>query len=589
MNMPRYFTIFALLLLSLNSASAREIRFIGVNGDLLLNVERHVRLVKRLRDKNIGPMLEGEQRRLESRVESEVKQALEPFGYYNVEVRRDHSQGTENYRYLIALNKPVMVNSLKLELGTKASSVVEFQDWRNRFPLTKGLPLNQVLYSTQKKALLSTAIRLGFFDAQYSESKIVINEQRTLADISLRFVSGARYSLGDITIDWNLASTSDQKSKQGIEQSILDSLITIKPGQSYTADALSKTQRNLLATPYFSAVDVRAGEREPQALQIPVKITLTPSKRKAYNFAIGAGTDTGIRASVGYENRRINRQGHNISVRAGGSEIKRTAILNYRIPLARTASDSLNFFTSLDEEFGDTRRFQSARIGSEWAFEWRDSLFKLGLVASREKFIRREDDLSEIENDTDLILPSLFWERTKGDDVYFPTKGWSAAATVRGASQSIGSDIDLAQAIFKGKLLRPLGSGRVKLRVHLAGSIIDDAADLPESLGFLAGGDDSVRGYDFESIGVDRNSEINVAKNLFVASIEYEHPIKNGFALAAFLDAGDAFDSGLELNKGAGLGLRWRLPFGALRLDAASALDLEGDPVRLHFSFGTDL
>ncbi len=589
MKISFYPTIFAVFLLGLNSANAQEIRFIGVNGDLLLNIERHVRLVKRLRDKNAEPMLDGEQRRLESRVESEIKQALEPFGYYNVSVSRENSQDSNIYRYIVTLNKPVIIDSLNIELSEEASSVTEFKDWRNRFPLAKGLPLNQAVYSTQKTALLSTATRLGFFDAKYIESKITINEKRTLADISLRFASGERYTLGDISINWNLDSISDQKSKQGIEQSILDSLVTIKQGQNYTADALSKTQQNLLATPYFSAVDVRAGERDQQSSKIPVNITLTPNKRKAYSFAIGAGTDTGIRASIGYENRRINRQGHNINVRAGGSEIKRTAILNYRIPLTRTSNDSLNFFSSLEEEFGDTRRFQSSRIGSEWVFDWQDSLFKLGLVASREKFIRRESDLSELEIDTDLILPSIFWERTEGDDLYFPTKGWSAVAAVRGANQSFGSDIDLAQVIFKGKLLRPLGPGRVKLRVHLASSVIDNAADLPESLGFLAGGDDSVRGYDFESIGVDRNGETSVAKNLTVASLEYEHPIKNGFALAAFIDAGDAFDSGLELNKGAGLGLRWRLPFGTLRLDAASALDLEGDPVRLHFSFGTDL
>ena len=119
--------------------------------------------------------------------------------------------------------------------------------------------------------------------------------------------------------------------------------------------------------------------------------------------------------------------------------------------------------------------------------------------------------------------------------------------------------------------------------------MIDDTDELPESLGFLAGGDNSVRGYDFESIGLSENGEVSVAENLFVGSVEYEHPIKNGFAIAAFIDVGDAFNDSIKLNKGAGLGLRWRLPFGALRLDAASALDLDGDPIRLHFSFGTDL
>lgn len=577
------------LLSGINTVQAQEISFVGVSGDLLVNIERHVRLVKRLREKTTNPLLEGERRRLESRIDTEIRQALEPFGYYNVGISVDERQLPKLNRYVIALNKPVVISDVNIKLNKEALTDTEFKAWLDSFPLQKGLTLNQAIYSDQKKALLSLAIGRGYFDAKYLNSEIIIDKPKTSAKIKLIFDSGKRYTISDIVIDWNIASLSDKKNKLGIEQDIIDSLLEIKGGQFYTAEALSKTQRNLLTTPYFSSVDVHAGERDPQSTKIPVKIILTPGKRKAYNFAIGAGTDTGVRGSVGYENRRINKKGHNINARIGGSDIKRTAIINYRIPLTRSVKDSLNFFASVNEESGDTRRFKSFQIGSEWAFEWHKSLLKLGLTASRQQFVRRDNNLSETEQDTDLLMPSAYWERTKGDDLYFPSKGWSASVLLRAASESFASDIDLAQIIFKGKLLRPLASGRLKLRFQLAGSLIDQSIDLPESLGFLAGGDDSIRGYDFESIGVNRNGEVSVAKNLAIGSIEYEHPIKNGFALATFVDIGDAFDSSVRYKKGAGIGLRWRLPFGALRLDAASALDLEGQPWRLHFSFGTDL
>ncbi len=581
--------IFAALLSSANLVRAAEVRFVGVNGELLLNVERHVRLVKRMRDKKAAPLLDGERRRLESRVESEVKKALEPFGYYRAEVRLDEATRADGYRYLVTLNQPVRIASIALQLNPEAQAQTEFAQWQNGFPLKAGMPLNQATYTAHKKTLLATAIRLGYFDAQYLTSEIVINEDRTSATIALNFDSGKRYTISEVLVNWDVESISDQKNKQGIEGDILDSLLKVKRGEFYTAEALSETQRSLLTTPYFSSVDVRGGERNQANAKIPILVTLTPSKRKAYSLAVGAGTDTGIRGSIGYENRRINRQGHHVNARVGGSEIERTAIVNYRIPLARSAKDSLNFFSSLEEEFGDTRRFQAAQIGTEWAFEWRKSQLRVGLVASREKFVRRENDLSEIERNIDLLMPRFSWERTKSNDLYFPTQGWSASATFRATSESFGSDIDLAQAILKAKLLRPFGPGRLKIRGQLAGSLIDESLELPESLGFLAGGDDSIRGYAFESIGVTRNGETTVAKNLAVGSVEYEHPIRNGFALAAFVDVGDAFDSNADYKTGAGLGLRWRLPFGALRLDAASALDLDGQPFRLHFSFGTDL
>lgn len=576
-----------------------RISFTGVYGELLTNVEKHVRLVKRLRDKKGPALLDGERRRLESRVALEIKQALEPFGYYQVSVQQDIANPIDNktaikYRYDIALNQVVRIANVELRLDQDALLQSEFKKWQTEYPLKKGMPLNQTQYDSSKKQLLSNAIRLGYFDAKYTKSSIEINQDRTLANIVLHFNSGKRYSISDVSVNWDTDGLNDEKNKRGIDQDILNSLFSIEAEQLYTADNLSKTQRSLLATPYFASVDVSTGDRDSNNNTVPIIVNLTPSKRKAYNFAIGAGSDTGVRASVGYENRRINSQGHNINTRFGGSDIQKTAIINYRIPLSRSSKDSLNFYASLEEETGDSRRFQAAKIGSEWARAWRESLVKFGLVASREKFDREDDSSIQdntlgIEREIDLLTPTIYWEHTKSDDLYFPRKGWSANILVRAANESIGSDIDLAQAIFNGKILQPIGIGRLKLRLTLAGSIIDEATALPESLGFLAGGDDSIRGYSYESIGVERNGEISVGKNLVVGSFEYEHPIKNGFALASFIDIGDAFDGNADYKRGAGLGIRWRLPFGALRLDAASALDVDGQPFRLHFSFGTDL
>lgn len=570
-------------------AQSNEISFTGVYGDLLSNVEKHVRLVKRLRDKNSTPLLDGERLRLELRAPLEIKQALEPFGYYLATVEPHLQDAPQKYRYAITLNQAVKVANLELLLDDDALKQDEFNQWRESFPLKVGMRLNQAQYDSYKKLLLTNAIRLGYFDAKYTKSSIIINESRTEADIVLRFASGKRYSISDVLVNWNTGGPSGEKSKRGIDEGLLNSLFSVKKGQLYVADELAKTQRSLLATPYFSSADVRSGDRDLQNHTVPVIVNLTPSKRKAYNFAIGAGTDTGIRGSIGYENRRINNQGHYINTRIGGSAIQKTAIANYRIPLARSSKDNLNFYASLEEETGDTRRFQAVKIGTEWAHAWNASLLKFGLVASREKFDRLEGDLSQVEREIDLLMPTFAWEHTKRDDLYFPTKGWSANLLLRGTSESLASDIDLVQALFNGKILRPLGSGRVKLRFTLAGSIIDEAIALPESLGFLAGGDDSIRGYSYESIGVERNGETDVGKNLVVGSLEYEQPIKNGFSLAGFIDAGDAFDSNPDYKRGAGVGIRWSLPFGALRLDLASALDREGKPFRLHFSFGTDL
>ena len=570
-----------------NPPARLDLSFVGVDGEVLANIKKHVRLFVRLQDPT--PVTQGERRRLQRNIPKEIHEAIQPFGYYLASINLVSTDSSAKLAYKINLNEPVRVKKLSIAINGKSSQQLDFDEWLKNYSLKTGRILEQAKYEQDKKALLARALRLGYFDAKLTRSDIVINEVRTEADILIAFTTGERYSIGDVSISWESDAGRVKKIKRNIQLALLESFITIKRGDTFDADALVKTQRTLLATPYFSSVSVQVGELNSAAVSLPVNVVLTSRKRHAYSAEVGVGTDTGIRGGIGYENRRINSRGHNLSGRLGGSDIKRSAIINYQIPQARSSQDSLNFFAALEEELGDTRRFESSKIGTELLRSWNGSLLKFGLTASRETFLRLSEDSLETKQTTDLLMPSVRWERTKADDLYFPTKGWSASATIRGTSKSAGSDIDLGQIILDAKRLFPLGSGRLKLRFKLAGSVIDEAVNLPESLGFLAGGDESVRGYRFESIGVNRNGETTVGKNLAIGSIEYEHPIKNEFAIAAFFDAGDAFDSNIDFRKGAGVGLRWRLPFGAMRLDAASALDEEGNPFRLHFSFGTDL
>jgi translocation and assembly module TamA len=197
---------------------------------------------------------------------------------------------------------------------------------------------------------------------------------------------------------------------------------------------------------------------------------------------------------------------------------------------------------------------------------------------------------SESEFDTQLLLPSVSWQTVSADDLRNPSRGYRVSASLRAADSGLGSDISFAQLSLNAKSVYTLGGGRLLGRVQVGHTYINDDDRLPSSLSFFAGGDHSVRGYDFESLGVTNDDgDLVGGQNMLAASVEYEQRIIGAFALAAFIDAGDAYDTSLDLKVGVGIGARWRLPFGAVRFDIASARDLEGEPVRLHFTFGTDL
>ncbi|MGZ5096405.1 MAG: BamA/TamA family outer membrane protein, partial [Burkholderiales bacterium] len=103
---------------------------------------------------------------------------------------------------------------------------------------------------------------------------------------------------------------------------------------------------------------------------------------------------------------------------------------------------------------------------------------------------------------------------------------------------------------------------------------------------FRTGGDQTIRGYAFESIGVPQGSAIVGGRYLALASIEYTRWVTDTLGGAMFVDAGDAVDeiSAFHAAVGYGIGLRWRSPVGPVRGDIAYGERTA--KVRLHFSVG---
>ncbi|HAI23845.1 MAG TPA: outer membrane protein assembly factor, partial [Alcanivorax sp.] len=118
-----------------------------------------------------------------------------------------------------------------------------------------------------------------------------------------------------------------------------------------------------------------------------------------------------------------------------------------------------------------------------------------------------------------------------------------------------------------------------------------DVTELPASIRFFAGGDASVRGFAYESLGpLDNDGEVIGGRHLLVGSLEYDHPISEQWSLAVFTDAGNAFNNfdDYEIRHSAGFGVRWRSPLGPIRVDFARGIE-EGREWRLHLSMGPDL
>jgi translocation and assembly module TamA len=110
--------------------------------------------------------------------------------------------------------------------------------------------------------------------------------------------------------------------------------------------------------------------------------------------------------------------------------------------------------------------------------------------------------------------------------------------------------------------------------------------DIPAALLFRTGGDTTVRGYAFESLGVRRGATVLPTRYYYATSIELTRWINDVLGIATFVDAGNAFDdrSDARAAVGFGIGARVRTPIGPFRLDVAYGE--QSRQVRMHFSVG---
>ena len=119
----------------------------------------------------------------------------------------------------------------------------------------------------------------------------------------------------------------------------------------------------------------------------------------------------------------------------------------------------------------------------------------------------------------------------------------------------------------------------------------DDFNKVPYNLRFFTGGDQSLRGFDYKSLSPEENGFKIGGQALGVGSLEYNYQFKDGWRAAIFSDFGNAYDKQFSnpTEYSMGVGIRWRSPIGPIRLDVASGISNDNNPIRLHFFIGSQL
>jgi translocation and assembly module TamA len=548
----------------------------GVESEIETNIRATLDLVRHGGREDLS---EAAVRRLQARARSQIRDAMRPYGYYRPRIESSLEQRDGRWRASFAIDpgEPVLVTGVDVRILGEGNADPRLLEVVAQAPLRTGRRLRHQEYDRLRTNLQRNAAMLGYFEASFEQRRLEVDPSELSARVLLHLQTGPRYSFGAVHIEQDI-----------LNEELLGRIVTLREGEPYDANALLQAQYRLTDSLYFGSVVVETGTPDPETRSVPVSIETTATRRQRIRLGLGYATDTRLRGSIGVDWRRLNQAGH-----SAGTELRLARNLSeisgrYRIPIGDPLKERLLFRGGLTQEDLADLESRRASLGVSLVTMrgggWQRNLFT-DIIEERTR-VPGEPEFRDL-----FVMPGVGMEKLVADDILFPRAGYRLRGEVRGSHEYLGAKTDFLRLEAEANLVASAGDyWRFFVRSKLGVGIVDGFESLPASQRFFAGGDQSVRGYSFNSLGPqDDAGNVIGGRHLVFGSLEAERLVWGRVALAAFVDAGnalDAFGDGLEV--AVGLGVNVHTPIGTLRIGMARAVT-ESRGARFHLTIRPDL
>lgn len=549
----------------------------GISGELLTNVEAHL---------NSLAVISKQRARFYVReITESTTTALRAFGYYHpkVEVELPPEDEANDLTAVVTVDagKPLYIRNYTLQILGEGSEYQVFDDIKKQSPLGSYKILNHGQYESLKQKIHEQALALGFFDGKFISSRILVFQEQNMADIELIYDSGVRYRFGKLICD-------EETEK------LLRPSANLKPfaeGDHFSTKLVNSFIQALNQTGYYNAVDVRPVLDQLSNQEVPLEVHLERRPNNNVRLGVGYTTDEGPRLLMEWNKPLLNDRGDSFTSLATITPITQEAQMVYKIP---RNNPNLDYYTlNASQEHIDLNDTNSNR--SQLAVHY---IANETGVWRRDYALRLEYEDYEQASETGYamnIMPALRLTRRESTGGFDPSRGYSLVLEGLGASRIWGENSFVQlRATYRG-VISPTPNTRFLFRLEQGANFGPDAENVPPSLRFFVGGDNSIRGFGYRDKAPYQadNSGLKGARYMTTGTAEFQFPI--GVAnsrLAIFLDGGvatDDYQRDKELLWGPGIGYRFLSPYGIVRADFAVGLEAEEENnYQLHFAFGPE-
>ncbi len=532
--------------------------------------------------------------RLVAGAPAQARSLVETQGYFNSQASaRREAAGSDGLPLVIVELTPgprTTVESVEIETSGHLEKSASARDrkalevaaeLRAKWPLRAGEPFTQSDWDGAKNTALGVLRTDGYPAASWANTSARIDADANRARLYGLADSGPLFSFGDVLIT----------GLERYDPSSVRNLTTFRRGERYSEKTMLDTQERLQRSGLFEGAVVSIEADPTLADAVPVTVKVRESPLQQATIGIGFADATGERVTLEHTHRRV----------FGRKFFGTDWIAKNKFELGRDQQSWQGDFSSHPLE-GGWRNILGAGLQREDAEGTKVSSQRLrvGRAVETEHIDRlvflevqqAKTSSSALSESNRALSGNYNWIWRDLDNNLLPTKGWAAnIESAIGYSWSDTSDngpFSRVRARVTG--FKPLGStwfGNARLEI---GQVFANAAvGIPDTLLFRAGGDDSVRGYAYRSLGPLVAGVVTSGRVLMTASGEVARPLSRDYPSlwwALFADAGQAADDWGAIKPvfGYGTGIRWRSPVGPLRVDLAYGEELR--KFRVHLSVG---
>ena len=543
-------------------------------GELGRTLRQGLNLVRQQNEPGISPE---RFKRLLEEAEREAREVAATEGYFSARVSTRIDEGTQprTVHLAVAPGERTLVTAVEIRFRGPAAADPEarkaLEQVREGWRLRAGEPFRQAAWEEAKRAAVRALARWRYAAASVAESQALVDPKTRGASLSVELDSGTPFRFGPLRVSGN----------RRYPDGVIENLSPVRAGETYDRDKLLLYQRRLLETGYFASVqmDIDAQADEAEAATLRVAVLEAPSQ--SVETGIGYTTDAGPKFELRYGNQDVRDSAWRFKSALALDEKVQNLQLNLDLPPRPGARWNSLFARARQTDIqNESTRELAAGLAHHFGREAEPS----ALIVSGH--LEEQSIAGQPTDNRQALYFGFRHTFSRTDDFVAPRSGYLGSFELGGAPPEL-STRQFLRAVASASLFFPLGRSNDLLLRGQAGSVIaEERTGIPTSFLFRTGGDQTVRGYAFESLGVRQGEAVVGGRRLLVGSAELIHWVGENWGVAAFVDAGNAWDKGVEFNAavGAGIGARFRTPIGPIRADLAYGEEVGS--FRLHFSVG---